>query len=94
MLAAIVVLLAVFGASTQCVADCLTQQTVPPCHQQSKGKDSGSEPCKQVQPAADTQAICTPVAEAPAPIPVAFELFTSEVAPADHAPDPFSVLRL
>ena len=39
MLAAIVLLLAVFGASTQCVADCLTQQSVPPCHQHSQEQE-------------------------------------------------------
>jgi hypothetical protein len=45
MLAAIVLLLAVFGASMQCVADCLPQPNTPPCHQHSQKKD----PCKHGQ---------------------------------------------
>ena len=41
----IALLLAVFGASTQCVADCLTQPSAPPCHQHSQK----NEPCKHGQ---------------------------------------------
>jgi hypothetical protein len=44
-LAAVVLLLAVFGASTQCVADCLPQPHTPPCHQHSQKTES----CKHGQ---------------------------------------------
>ena len=40
MLVVIVLLLAVFGASIQCVADCLPQPNLPPCHQHSQKKES------------------------------------------------------
>ena len=52
MLVVIVLLLAVFGASIQCVADCLPQPNVPPCHQHSQKKES----CKHVQIIAVMQA--------------------------------------
>lgn len=39
-LTVIVLLLAIFGASTQCVADCLTQPGIPPCHHHSQKKGS------------------------------------------------------
>ena len=52
MLVVIVLLLAVFGASIQCVADCLPQPTTPPCHQHSQKK----EPCKHGQLIAVMQA--------------------------------------
>jgi hypothetical protein len=42
---AVLLLLAVFGASMQCVADCLPQPNIPPCHQHSQKK----EPCKHGQ---------------------------------------------
>jgi len=41
----ILLLLAVFCASTQCVADCLPQPHVPPCHQHSQKTES----CKHGQ---------------------------------------------
>jgi hypothetical protein len=41
----IALLLAVFGASTECVADCLPQPHTPPCHQHSQK----NEPCKHGQ---------------------------------------------
>jgi hypothetical protein len=41
----VALLLAVFGASTQCVADCLPQPHVPPCHQHSQKTES----CKHGQ---------------------------------------------
>lgn len=44
-LTVILLLLAVFCASTQCVADCLPQPHVPPCHQHSQKTDS----CKHGQ---------------------------------------------
>ena len=44
-LVAALLLLAVFGASMQCVADCLPQPSAPPCHQHSQKK----EPCKHGQ---------------------------------------------
>ena len=53
MLVVIVLLLAVFGASVQCVADCLPQPKLPPCHQHSQKK----EPCKHGQLVAVTQAM-------------------------------------
>lgn len=51
-LVAVLLLLAVFGASLQCVADCLPQLNTPPCHQHSPKK----EPCKHGQFVATTQA--------------------------------------
>jgi hypothetical protein len=45
VLVVIVLLLAVFGAGTQCVADCLPQPHTPPCHQHSQKQD----PCKHGQ---------------------------------------------
>ena len=53
VLIVIVLLFAVFGASTQCVADCLPQPNVPPCHQHSQK----NEPCKHGQFAALTQTV-------------------------------------
>lgn len=44
-LTVILLLLAVFGASTQCVADCLPQPHLPPCHQHSQKTES----CKHGQ---------------------------------------------
>jgi len=93
-LAVIVLLLAVFGASTPCVAACITQQTVPPCHQHAKGKNSGSEPCKHLQPVADAQAIFPPVVQTPVPAEATLALFSPETAPSDSVGSPFSVLRL
>jgi hypothetical protein len=94
-LTVIVLLLAVFGAGTQCVADCLTQQTVPPCHQHSKGKGSAPEPCKQVQPAADAQTIGPPATETPAPTETAtVQLFATETTPPDNIQLSLRVLRL
>jgi hypothetical protein len=88
-LAVIVVLLAVFGASTQCVADCLTQPTIPPCHQHSQSKS-----CNHVQPAADTPAICPPAAETPALDEVAFEFLAPQSLLPDGIQWSSSVLRL
>ncbi|MBZ5632641.1 MAG: hypothetical protein LAO55_05865 [Acidobacteriia bacterium] len=93
-LAAIVLLLAVFGASTRCVADCLTHQNVPPCHQHSKGKNSGPESCKLAQPVADFHATYPPSVEPPAPAEIAFELFASETPSPDSAQLSFTILRL
>jgi hypothetical protein len=97
-LAAIVLLLAVFGASTQCVADCLTQQKTPPCHQHSQDKqdkkDSAPDSCKHAQPVADNQAVCPPAAKTPAPADTAFELFAPATQPADGSRLSPSVLRL
>jgi len=53
MLVVIVLLLAVFGASTQCVADCMPQPSTPPCHQHSQKK----EPCTHGQLVAVMQAV-------------------------------------
>ncbi|MBZ5675736.1 MAG: hypothetical protein LAP61_15955 [Acidobacteriia bacterium] len=58
-LTVILLLLAVFGASTQCVADCLPQPHVPPCHQNSQKTES----CKHGQFVALMQAVAAqPVA--------------------------------
>jgi len=48
---AVLLLLAVFGASMQCVADCLPQPNTPPCHHSQT-----KEPCKHGQFVAITQA--------------------------------------
>jgi hypothetical protein len=93
-LVAIVFVLALLGASTQCVADCFTQPTVPPCHQHSKSKDSAPEHCKQAQPATDIQAVFPAAVETPAPAEVAFELFTPQTAAPGNIRSSFSVLRL
>jgi len=49
MLIAIALLLAVFGASTQCVADCLPQPHTPPCHQHSQKHSPKNDPCNHGQ---------------------------------------------
>ena len=56
MLVVIVLLLAVFGASIQCVADCLPQPSIPPCHQHSQKHSPKNDPCKHGQLVAVTQA--------------------------------------
>jgi hypothetical protein len=57
-LVAIAFILALFGASLQCVADCLTEQKAPPCHQHSQGKNHPApDPCRHVQTAADQPAV-------------------------------------
>jgi hypothetical protein len=86
---AILLLLALFGASTQCVADCLTQPTVPPCHKHAQSKS-----CDHLQLVAYTQALCPPAVEIPSLIEIAFEHFTPEAPPFDNAPSALSVLRL
>ena len=57
MLVAVLLLLAVFGASTQCVADCLSQPKTPPCHQHSQKQDPSqkNDTCKHGQLVAVTQ---------------------------------------
>src|SRR5512143_1717538 len=55
-LMAVLLLLAVFGASMQCVADCLPQPNTPPCHQHSQKK----EPCKHGQLVALAQTAIDP----------------------------------
>ena len=87
-------LLALLGASTLCVADCVTQPNVPPCHKQSQSKS-----CDHVQLSAYTQALCAPAMDmpmigTPAPAMAAWAVFASEAAPADIAPPVFSILRL
>jgi len=84
-----VLLLAVFGVGTQCVADCLTQPKLPPCHKQSQSKN-----CNHVQAVADMPALCPPSTETPAPAESAFEFFAPEAGRSDSAPGVFSVLRL
>ncbi|MCU1335218.1 MAG: hypothetical protein JWO19_799 [Bryobacterales bacterium] len=90
--------LALLGASTQCVADCMaqTQQKTPPCHQHS-----APEPCKHSQLVAYTQnaadqlvALVMYAAETPAPSEIAWELVAPETPPPDRALVSFSILRL
>ena len=59
-LVAVLLLLAVFGAGTQCVADCLPHQDTPPCHQHSQKHDPSqkSDQCKHGQAVAAIQAAC------------------------------------
>ena len=56
VLIVIVLLFAVFGASTQCVADCLPQPHVPPCHQHSQKPSPKNDSCKHGQLVAVVQA--------------------------------------
>ena len=56
MLVVIVLLLAVFGASVQCVADCLPQPNLPACHQHSQKHSPKNDPCKHGQLVAVVQA--------------------------------------
>jgi len=57
-LVAIAFILALLGASMQCVADCLKEQKAPPCHQHSQSKNhSAPDPCRHVQTAADQPAV-------------------------------------
>jgi len=92
--AAILFILALIGASTQCLAECFTQPKVPPCHQHSQGKNSSPEPCKQTQPAVDAQELCPPAAETPSLAAVAMEFFAPEAARPDNVPSYLNVLRL
>ena len=57
-LTVILLLLAIFAASSQCVADCLPQPHVPPCHQHSQKQ----EPCKHGQFVAVMQTMTAPPA--------------------------------
>jgi hypothetical protein len=90
----IVLLLAVFGASTQCVADCLTHQSTPPCHQHSKTKNSAPEPCKLIQPVADSQLAGPPAVQTPALAEVVVRFFAAGPAPSDSVRSSFSILRI
>ena len=56
MLVVIVLLLAVFGASIQCVADYLPQPYTPPCHQHSQKHSQKDDPCGHGQLVAVTHA--------------------------------------
>jgi len=49
MLTVVLLLLAVFGASTQCVADCLPHPNTPPCHQHSQNAPQTNDSCKHGQ---------------------------------------------
>jgi len=88
MLVVIVLLLAVFGASIQCVADCLPQPNLPPCHQHSQKHSPKNEPCKHGQLVAITQAsIDQPIA----PI----TQLTPAADPAEASPNiPFRLLTI
>ena len=84
---AVLLLLAVCGASMQCVADCLPQPNTPPCHQHSQKK----EPCKHGQLVAVTHA----ASDQPA-APVA--QLTQAVDPAETSVNPpvrlLTILRI
>ena len=56
VLIVIVLLLAVFGASVQCVADCLPQPPVPACHQHSQKPSPKNDSCTHGQLVAVVQA--------------------------------------
>jgi hypothetical protein len=56
MLVVIVLLLALFGACIQCVADCLPQPNTPPCHQHSQKHSQKNDPCRHGQLVAVTHA--------------------------------------
>ena len=56
-LTAVLLLLAVFGASMQCVADCLPQPNTPPCHQHSQKHSPKNDPCKHGQLVALAQTV-------------------------------------
>jgi len=88
--------LALIGASTQCVADCFTQQSVPPCHQHSQSRNSAPEHCRHAQPSADSQTACQPAAETPQLAETTLQLFAAaaEAAPPDQVRSSFSILRL
>jgi hypothetical protein len=94
VLTVIVLLLAVFCASTQCVANCLTEPTTPPCHQHSKSKNSAPESCKLTQPVADAQITGPPAAETPTLAEAALGLLAAEPAPRDSVRSSFAILRL
>ena len=89
---AVLLLLAVFGSSTQCMADCLTQPSVPsnqpPCH-----KHTQSKTCDHVQ-VAHPEAMSPPVDQAMVLAETAFEFFTPEATLPDSAQYTFNVLRL
>ena len=57
-LTVVLLLLAIFGASTQCVADCLPQPHLPACHQHPQKQ----EPCKHGQFVAVMQTMTAPPA--------------------------------
>ena len=79
---AVLLLLAVFGASMQCVADCLPQPSAPPCHQHSQKHSPKNDPCKHGQFVAVTQAaIDQPVAMVTQLAPAADPEETSVILP-------------
>jgi hypothetical protein len=59
----------------QCVADCLTEQKAPPCHQHSQSKNhSAPDPCKHIQTAADQPAVLlTQVSQPANPVEVSLQ---------------------
>ncbi len=102
LLAAILVILALFGASTQCVAECLTPVKVPPCHRHAQGQDKApADSCRHPQLVAHKQPLIDDAIAVPADLPLTIELAEislGEVTPAiaaqpgNHASS--AVLRL
>jgi len=71
---AILFVLALLGASMQCVADCLTEHQAPPGQQHSKSEHSVPEPCKHAQAAADQPAaLLSHVSEPEHPMEISFQ---------------------
>jgi|GEM_PF-3357096 len=102
LLAATLVILALFGASTQCVAECLTPVKVPPCHRHAQGQDkSPADSCRHPQWIAQKQPLTDQAIAVPADVPFSIELtalFWREVPLTVEAPAgigrPPTVLRL
>ncbi len=73
LFAALLVVLALMGASTECLAECLSTVKVPPCHGHAEGQDNvPADSCRHPQLIAHKQppidhAIADP-ADLPAPI--------------------------
>ena|SRR5690348_18108885 len=86
LLAAILVILALFGASTQCVAECLTPVKVPPCHRHAQGQDkTPADSCLHPQLIAHKQPLIDDAIAVPADLPPTIELAEAalrEVTPA------------
>src|SRR5258708_5671985 len=107
---AVLMALAIFGAATQCLAECTAQlcakpaSDVPPCHQHSQGKkDSATDPCKRAQLQAGQTDTATPllasepVATFHSAIPANTTFIAAglfESAPVDTSSPPVTVLRI
>jgi hypothetical protein len=102
LLAAILVILALFAASTQCIAECLAPVKVPPCHRHAQGQDKApADSCLHPRLIAHKQPLTDYAIAIPADLPPTIELAEVallEVTPAIGPPpgnDPSpAVLRL